>query len=137
MRLFLFLVMFFIIGSAVAQNKEAEVLKRVKRFHEIMISDRFYIDQYVDDSLSYGHSNGWVENKNEFYSNLGSKMVYHTIKEDSINIVVNKNVAHVRFIGNFDVSMNGTRNQFALRVLEVWVKSHRNWKLFARQAIKR
>ena len=128
-------LMLFVSFTVVAQKQQQAVLDRMHQFHELMISDLFYIDLYIDDSLSYGHSNGWVENAKEFYANLGSKMVYHSIKEDSIRVIVNDRTATIRFVADIDVSMDGKRNTFHLKVMEVWVKK-RQWKLFARQAVK-
>lgn len=136
MRLVLTIGLFFVSWIAAAQKQEAEVLQRLKQFHESIVRGGPGIDQYIDDSLSYGHSNGWIENKKEFLSDLGSKIVYHSYKEDSIHVSAGSKVAHARFVADVDATLNGTRMQFHLRVLEVWVKEDKNWKLFARQAIK-
>jgi Domain of unknown function (DUF4440) len=127
---------FFFYCSLAAQAKAPAVLDRMKQFHQLMVEDASYIDQYVDDSLSYGHSNGWIENKNEFISNLGQKMVYHSVREDSIKCSVNKNIAHIRFVTDIDVAMDGKRATYRLRVLEVWVKRGKKWMIFARQALR-
>ena len=135
--IFSFIIVLFICGNVNAQDQA--VLKRMKRLHELMVADRFYVDQYIDDSLSYGHSNGWIENRKEFYENLGNKLIYHSFAEDSINITVHKNIAHVRFNADIDVSLDGKRAVYKLKVMEVWVRhgKKREWDLFARQAVKR
>lgn len=131
---FIVLIIPALAGSA--QPVAERVKARMQRFHSLMTVDRTAIGSFIDDSLTYGHSNGWIENRNEFYSNLGEKIIYHSIKEDSIMVTVNKNMAHIRFVGDLDVTMNGKRNLYHLRVLEVWVKKKGGWKLFARQAIR-
>jgi hypothetical protein len=113
-----------------------EVLAGMKTLHQLMTRGDALVGQYVDDSLSYGHSNGWVENKMEFLSNLGNRLVYHAIMEDSVQVRVNRKVAHIRFTGTFDVSLQGKKDRFRLKVLEVWVKQRKTWKLFARQAVR-
>lgn len=128
-------ILFFISGSALAQKKE--VLDRMNRLHRLMESKDAAAAGFLHDSLSYGHSNGWIENKQEFQKNLGSYLVYHSIKEDSIRSAAGKKVAHVRFNADIDATLNGTRTTFRLKVLEVWVREKRMWKLFARQAVKR
>ncbi len=135
--IFSFILVLFICGNVSAQDQA--VLKRMKRLHELMVTDRFYVDQYIDDSLSYGHSNGWIENRKEFYENLGKKLVYHSFSEDSIVITVNRNIAHARFNADIDVTMDGKRAVYKLKVLEVWVKNRKkgDWDLFARQAVRR
>ena len=108
----------------------------MKRFHELMVQKETSIDQYIDDSLSYGHSSGWIENKADFLLDLEKRIDYHSIKEDSINVRVNGKVASVRFFGVYDSTLDGKRNEIRLKVLEVWVKTKKGWKLFARQAVR-
>ena len=119
-----------------AQNDPSEVVSQMKRFHELMVQNEGPIDQYIDDSLSYGHSSGWVENKNDFLSNLKSRLDYHSIKEDSVSARVHGKVANVRFVGVYDSTLDGKRAEIRLRVLEVWVKKKKGWKIFARQAVR-
>lgn len=134
MRLCL-VILLFVSGSAFAQKDD--VLHRMMRLHRLMESADASTGSFLHDSLSYGHSNGWVENRQEFGKNLGSYLVYHSIKEDSIQAGVHRKVAHVRFNADIDATLNGTRSIFRLKVLEVWVREGRTWKLFARQAMRR
>ena len=120
----------------VAQNDQSEVVNQMKRFHELMVQNDASINQYIDDSLSYGHSSGLVETRNDFLSNLKSRIDYHSIKEDSISARVHGKVANVRFVGVYDSSFDGKRAETRLRVLEVWVKKKKGWKIFARQAVR-
>ena len=120
----------------VSQDGPSEVVSRMKRFHELMVQNDSSINQYIDDSLSYGHSSGLVESKNDFLSNLKSRIDYHSIKEDSISARVHGKVANVRFVGVYDSTFDGKRAETRLRVLEVWVKKKKGWKIFARQAVR-
>jgi hypothetical protein len=108
----------------------------MQQLHQLMTGPNVVIDQYLDDNLSYGHSNGWIENKKEFIAHLGNRLVYHSFKEDSIRVTVNKNAAHIRFIADIDVTLDGKRALYHLKVLEIWLKSGKQWRLFARQAVK-
>lgn len=136
MRFFLIILLLFTSWIAFAQKDKQEVLQRMKQFHESLIKDKSVVGQYLDDSLTYGHSNGWIETKVELIANLGNKIVYHSIKEDSVSVVVNNKMAHTRFIAVIDATMDGKPNQFRLKVMEVWRKEKKKWKLFARQAIR-
>lgn len=135
MRWLITIALFFSGFLAIAQQ-DTDVVQRMKEFHELMVKGSSSVKQYLDDSLSYGHSNGWIENKKDFISDLGTRIDYHSIKEDSINAGVNGKVAHIRFIGVFDATLDGKQNQFRLRVLEIWVKKKKGWKIFARQAVR-
>ena len=95
------------------------------------------INQQTDKALSYGHSNGWIETKAEMIKNLETGYIsYHSFKEDSITVVMNNNMASVRFVADINVTLKGATNSYHLKVLEVWVKKGKRWVLFARQAVK-
>ena len=131
--LFLFLVAF-----ANAQTDEEKLIGTVKEFHQALVSkNTVSINQQTDKALSYGHSNGWVETKVEMMKNLETGYLnYQSYKEDSIAIVINNNMANVRFIADIEVTLKETRGNYHLKVLEVWVKKSKRWVLFARQAVK-
>jgi hypothetical protein len=131
-----FLIIILFVGSLQSNAQKSSVVERMKRFHELMIRNDFILDNYIHDSLSYGHSNGWVENAKEFRADLGTVLTYHSIKEDSIVAVESGDQAHIRFVADIDVTLRGVRTQFHLKVLEIWVKKNKQWVLFARQAVK-
>ncbi|MET0392851.1 MAG: nuclear transport factor 2 family protein [Chitinophagaceae bacterium] len=135
MRLLLTIGLFFTAWIAGAQSRQNEVAQRVKLFHQAMVAGSGAAE-YLDDSLTYGHSNGWVEDKKAFLADLGSLITYHAFGQDSLQISVSGDAAYARFVADVDATLNGKRMQFHLRVLEVWIKRGTVWKLFARQAIK-
>ena len=121
-----------------AQTDEEKLATTLKEFHQALVnSNTVSINQQTDKGLSYGHSNGWVETKTDMIKNLETGYIdYHSIKEDSIQVVISGNLAHARFVGDYNVTLNGVTNTFHLKVLEVWVKKGKRWLLFARQAVK-
>ena len=140
MRFIYLLVMLLVVSEVSAQKgKKYGLVSRMQRFHQMMVNKPldFVMDLYVHDSLSYGHSNGWIENRKEFRENLANKyIVYHSFREDSINVVEEGRTAYIRFIADIDATLNGSRAKYHLKVLEVWVKKDKTWQLFARQAVK-
>ena len=135
-----FTIPFLFVGFvAKAQTDSAKLATTLKEFHQALVKkNTVSINQQTDKALSYGHSNGWIETKNEMIRNLETGYAsYKSIKEDSLHIVVNGTMAHARFVGDYEVSLNGgATNTYRLRVLEVWVKKGKRWLLFARQAIR-
>ncbi len=122
-----------------AQTDEAKLTTTIKEFHQALVNkNTVSINQQTDKALSYGHSNGWIETKNELIKNLETGYLsYKSIKEDSLQITMNGNMANARFIGDYEVSLNGGNMAvYHLKVLEVWVKKGNRWILFARQAVK-
>lgn len=136
-----FLIILFTLGFVAGHAQltdEEKLVATIKEFHQALVNkNRVSINQQTDKALSYGHSNGWVENKRELVSNLETGLIsYQAYKEDSITVNINGNVANVRFKAAIEATMKGTTNIFNLRVLEVWVKKSKRWVLFARQAVK-
>jgi Domain of unknown function (DUF4440) len=137
-RLVIIIVSFFVSLSVIAQVEEVKLSTTIKEFHQALINkNTVSINQKTDRALSYGHSNGWIETKTELLKNLETGyMNYLGFKEDSLNVEINGNVAHARFIADINANMNGKDGNFHLKVLEVWVKKGKRWLLFARQAVK-
>lgn len=138
MKFFLTILFFFSAFAAVAQTDEEKLTVTMKEFHQALVKkNTVSINQQTDKALSYGHSNGWVETKNDMLKDLETGYIsYQSFKEDSITVVLNGNMANVRFIADIGAKMNGNASVFHLKVLEVWVKKGKRWVLFARQAVK-
>ncbi|MBK7434070.1 MAG: nuclear transport factor 2 family protein [Chitinophagaceae bacterium] len=127
-----------LLATGRAQTDEVKLTATLKEFHQAMVKkNTVSLNQQTDKVLSYGHSNGWVETKNDFLKNLETRYLdYHSYAEDSLQVWINGNMASARFKADIDVTMNGTRATYHLKVLEVWVKKGKRWVLFARQAVK-
>ncbi|PCE25344.1 hypothetical protein BWP39_12525 [Paraburkholderia acidicola] len=88
------------------------------------------------DTLSYGHSNGLVQNQTEFVTTIASGQTkYRRIDLTQTVTTVTGDSAVMRdhFTGTV-VEPDGKVNDVALNVLLVWQKQHGAWKLLARQA---
>lgn len=138
MKFFVTIGFLFLQLAGFTQAEEQKLTSTLKEFHQALVSkNTISINQQTDKALSYGHSNGWVETKKELIEHLESGyMGYNSFREDSINVEVNGNLAHARFIADINATMSGKEFTFKLRVLEVWVKKGKRWVLFARQAIR-
>jgi hypothetical protein len=138
MKKLLAIVLLLNVVFANAQMDEEKLTSTLKEFHQSLVKkNTVSINQQTDKALSYGHSNGWVETKTEFIKNLETGyMNYNSYKEDSIQVVINGNVAHARFVADIAATLNGKDGNFHLKVLEVWVRKGKRWLLFARQAVK-
>lgn len=139
MKLIVTIAFSFLVGSCYAQQtNEEKLVATVKEFHRALVNKNMVLlNQHTDKALSYGHSNGWVENKRELLNNLETGFIsYQGFKADSIAVSINGTIAHVRFNAQIDATMNGIANTFKLSVLEVWLKKTNRWVLFARQGIK-
>ncbi len=132
------ILFFFLVAFASAQTDEEKLTATVKEFHQALVNkNTVSINQQTDKALSYGHSNGWVETKTDVIKDLETGYIsYQGFKEDSISVLINGNMANVRFNAAITATMKATTTTFHLKVLEVWVKKGKRWVLFARQAVK-
>ena len=134
-KLFFLLLLSVAVTAAFAQKEV--VTSTLKQFHQAMTGKNFDTESYLHQDLSYGHSNGWVQSKNEFLKDTKTGyLVYHSYSEDSLNVVVNNNIAYARFKADIESTRDGTKTMNHLKVVEVWVKEKNKWKIFVRQAIR-
>lgn len=136
MKAILIIVLLFVNSVTIAQNNTV-LIQQSKLFHQMLVTNDTTLFNYLDEQISYGHSNGWIETKQEIIEHLQSKLiVYNNIIEDSVTQVINGKLGYVRFKGSFNVTLQGKQSTFTLKVLEVWRKRKGRWVLFARQAIR-
>ena len=134
------LLSLFFVGAFAQTTDEEKLTATVKEFHQALVKkNAISINQQTDKALSYGHSNGWVQSKKDLIKDFETGYIsYQSFKEDSITVMMNDNMASVRFVADITATLNGTTtvNNYHLKVLEVWVKKSKRWVLFARQAVK-
>ena len=134
------LLSLFFVGAFAQTTDEEKLTATVKEFHQALVKkNTVSINQQTDKALSYGHSNGWIQTKADMIKDFERGYIsYQSFKEDSITVLMNDNMANVRFVADITATLNGTTtiNNYHLRVLEVWVKKSKRWVLFARQAVK-
>lgn len=123
----------------VAQNREsAAVAQSVQQLRQLMIDpDKAKLEALASDELSYGHSNGKIEDKKAFVEALTSGASdFKTIDLTEQTITVVDNTAMVRHKLKAETANDGKPGQANLSVLLVLVKQKGSWKLLARQAVK-
>ena len=138
MKITVTILVLFIAVCCNAQTDEEKLTTTLKEFHQELVNKNTgSIKQQTDKALSYGHSNGWIETKEDMIKDLETGfIVYHSYKEDSLNIVMNGNMANARFVADINATMKGNTFLMHLKVFEVWVKKGKRWVLFGRQAVK-
>ncbi|MEK7226193.1 MAG: hypothetical protein AAB221_10970, partial [Bacteroidota bacterium] len=64
-------LLFFASLVSLAQTDEEKLTTTLKEFHQALVNkNTVSINQQTDKALSYGHSNGWIETKNDMIKNL-------------------------------------------------------------------
>jgi len=133
------IVTLYFANAGFSQSKEyARVEAAVEKLKLAMISGvREDLASIADDSLSYGHSGGAVEGKAEFVEKIASrKSDFVTINLTDQKISITGNVAVVRHQLYATNNDNGKPGEVKLKVLLVFKKAGKDWKLLARQAVK-
>ncbi|HAH23701.1 MAG TPA: DUF4440 domain-containing protein [Prolixibacteraceae bacterium] len=136
-----FVVIFIMISiSGYCQSKQqkevtaaVELLKR-----GIVDADKGLLGSITADQLVYGHSNGKVQNKSEFISEIldTKTMDYSSIDLSDQTIQISGNAAVVHCIYSAETISKGAPGHLKIGVMLIWQKQHGAWKLLARQAYK-
>jgi len=99
--------------------------------------DTVTLKQLVHKDATYGHSNGWVETKEDIIKDLATgKLAYKKIENKEVKWMAGKEWASMRCTSEIKVSMNGAEVDLKLHVLQVWLKTNKGWQLIARQSTK-
>lgn len=120
-------------------NNEVSVEQVVEQLRTAMVAaDEAVLSALTSPILSYGHSNGVVESKDEFIASLVSgKYNFLSINLTDQTINVEKDLAIVRHRLDAETADTGKpRLTIKLHVLTVWQKQEDDWVLVARQAVK-
>ena len=134
----LFVSVFTFSVSYSQSSSEMEVARATEDLRKAMIdADKTALEKLSSAKLSYGHSSGAVENKNEFVNGIVSgKSDFVTIDLTEQTISVSGNVALVRHTLKAKTNNNGVAGEVNIKVLLIWQKTKNGWKLLARQAVK-
>ena len=138
-KLFGILLLLIVFTGTRSQTKqEAKLTKAVSSLISALeAGDRLALEELSSAALSYGHSNGRVENKIEFIEALASGVSdFINIKTSNQTISVTKKNAIVRHRLDAAVVDKGKQGEAHLNILLVFVKEKGRWKLLARQAAK-
>jgi|LakMenEpi03Aug12_release.lakeMendotaPanAssembly.Ray.scaffolds.fasta_scaffold134618_2 hypothetical protein len=137
----LFAIICFVLLSGIIQaqsKKEKAIQAAVNQLVSAMISgDRHALEQLTSEHLSYGHSSGNVESKNEFVEKIASgksDFVSIDITEQKIDVI--RSMAIVRHLFTGVTNDNGKLGDVKLKILLIFQKEGTSWKLVARQAVK-
>jgi ketosteroid isomerase-like protein len=130
-------------GPVFAQSKdeskdERAIATAVEALRKALVDpDKTTLDALVLDELTYGHSNGNLQDKAAFEEALLNKSSdFVTIDLSNQTVKVVGNTAWVRHTLTATTNDGGKPGNAHLSVLLVWVKQKGQWRLLARQAVK-
>ena len=126
-------------GSAGAQaGEEAAVSDAVEVLRKgILEADKAKLAQVASEQLSYGHSGGRVETKEQFINGvLTRKAVVKSLAFPELKVTVVGNAAIARHIYLAESELDGKATTTRIGALQVWQKQDGTWKLLARQGFQ-
>jgi hypothetical protein len=126
-------------GSSVAEaSDEAAVADSVEILRKGQFeADKAKLDQVTAPQVSYGHSDGRVETKDQFITAvLNRKQKVKSIAFPELKVSVVGNSAIVRHIYLSESELDGKTTNTRIGALQVWQKQDGAWKLLARQGFR-
>jgi hypothetical protein len=126
-------------GSASAQaGDEAAVAESVEILRKgLLEADRAKLDQVAAPQISYGHSDGRVETKDQFITGvLNRKQTVKSLAFPDLKVSVVGNNAIARHIYLSESELDGKATTTRIGALQVWQKQDGGWKLLARQGFR-
>ena len=135
---FFFIFLISTLVSIAQSKKEAQVNAAVEKLKLAMVSgERAALESISADQLSYGHSSGLIETKAQFVEKIASgQSDFVTIELKNQTITISGNTAIVRHELHGTTNDNNKPGEVHLRIMLVWQKQSKDWKLLGRQAVK-
>jgi hypothetical protein len=119
-------------GDEVAVADVVEVLRK-----GILEPDKAKLAHVTSEQLSYGHSGGRVETKEQFINGvLTRKAVVKSLAFPELKVTVVGNAAIARHIYLAESELDGKATTTRIGALQVWQKQDGAWKLLARQGFQ-
>lgn len=139
MKLLQVLLLFcFVLGFSQKYSKtEKALLMEVSKLDSLMQNNNSKILEIFSDDISFGHSNGWVQNYEDFKKDFESgKVKYESVKQTELKELKIKNrFANIRRIIAVKGLYKNDLFEMKLSVLEFWIQKKGIWKLWSRQAV--
>jgi hypothetical protein len=125
-------------SAEAASADEAALTKSIETLREgILKQDKAKLDQVTASQLSYGHSDGRVETKEQFINGvMNRKQVQKSLTFPDLKLVVTGDAAVARHIYLGESELDGKQTTTRIGALQVWQKQGGTWKLLARQGFK-
>lgn len=140
MRFVFAIILFFTTAIVYAQADSVTIKENVARLDNALIEKNVQdIQALLYENVNFGHSTGWVQNRDEVINDCKSgKLVYQKVERNHMYVsAIDKDWATVRYSGVAEGLNDGKAFKVALHVLQVWVKNKNGkWQLVARQATK-
>ena len=140
MKHHLSLAFLFFVAVANAQSDEKELTQKTYLLSRTVFGtkDTVALGKLLAKTVSYGHSHGNVETREEMIKGVArNKSNYTDTLVSNLKLVIKDNTAIARFF--FKAKENkkdGSVGDLNLSIMLVWIKEKNEWKLMGRQAVR-
>jgi hypothetical protein len=136
----LFTIALFFTGLITVAQIDSLGLKEAmqKLDRALLEKNETVLKQVLHKNVSFGHSNGWIQRKDDILGDFKSgKLTYNKIENSSTAIIdISKKWATIKITTNAEGVVNGNTFKLTLHVLQVWMNTKKGWQLYARQSAK-
>lgn len=133
-----FLCLFSGAVAAAPASGEKAVAAAVDQLTQAMWhKDIAKLEALTADNLTYGHSNGTIQDKKTFISDIESgRSGFNELKMLNQKITMNGDVALVRNHFSAQAVNSGVLVPTEIENFQIWKNQHGEWKLIGRQAFR-
>jgi ketosteroid isomerase-like protein len=134
------LFLFAFVISAAAQNNKIEqaIIQLEKEWVEALVkADAVALERIYSDTLTYTHSSAVTDSKASYIANLKTgKTKYVSLEREDVKVRVYGNTALHTSKTNISLVTDGKPNSFAVKMLHVYVKEGKDWRMVAHQTTR-
>lgn len=127
-------------GIATAQNNKLEqaITKLEAEWVDALIKvDTAALERLYSDQLTYTHSSGTTDTKAEYIANLKTgRTKYESLVREDVKVRIFGNTVLHTSKTNYKLVNNGQPQSFSVKMLHVWVKEGKSWRLVAHQTTR-
>jgi ketosteroid isomerase-like protein len=131
-------VLLLTVNAWSAGSSEDEILEiENQRIQAMIAGDLATLERLLADDLSYVHSTGQVESKQEFLARLKSgDLKYRAMPREEVKVRILGCAAIVTGKAKADVESKGLKLSFPMRFTDIYVKRAERWQLIAWQSTR-
>jgi uncharacterized protein YggL (DUF469 family) len=138
-QVYIFLMLLFTISISYGQNADIEKInKKIDQLRlAILTPNEAEFKKVFHPKITYGHSNGLIENQEECIKAFLTGPKYTKVENNELNFEIIKKTAIVRGFFNAEIiEKDKPARELKLKILMVFVKQKNDWLLLTRQGIK-
>lgn len=132
------LLLLLVCSLHVSAQDTTAVRDAVDRLERALVEkDTMTIKRLMHPHLQFGHSNGWVQTKQDAIQDMKTgALVYESYNRQSMTVTLFGKQAVVKEWAEVRGKRNGAEFNVRIFVMQQWVRTKQGWKLVMRQSAK-